>query len=57
VVPTTRIGADAQVISLLPAAKVNAQLDLLASLLAKENYLMGHNEKPAFVARLAEYYT
>jgi fido (protein-threonine AMPylation protein) len=56
-VATTRIGADGQVIALLPAAKVNAQLDLLASLLAKENYLMGHNEKPAFVARLAEYYT
>jgi fido (protein-threonine AMPylation protein) len=55
-VATTRTGASGHIIALLPAAKVNAQLDLLASLLEKENYLMGH-EKPAFVARLAEYYT
>lgn len=51
----SREGAHGQVITLVPASKVNERLDELSERLARENYL-GGLEKPEFVARLADYH-
>jgi fido (protein-threonine AMPylation protein) len=56
VIPTVREGANGELITLLPAAEVNEQVNKLATQLEKENFLMGL-DKREFVERMAHYYT
>jgi fido (protein-threonine AMPylation protein) len=51
----TREGAHGQLITLVPAGKVNQRLEDIGARLARENYL-GVLDKPEFVARLADYH-
>ena len=51
----TRQGAHGQLITLVPAEKVNQRLEEISERLRRENYL-GGLDKPEFVARLVDYY-